>query len=296
MSKSNELGTELMFNAFEILKENNCELEGYTLMQKVGERTNLDEWAKKVFPNGNIRWQNIFHFFSIGPVKAGFINKRKGVWYLTKAGEEAIKLGKDKLRDECKKKYDEWYEKNKTNAKEDTNIDEEIEKENDNSDILLEDAENKSRLSISNAIKKLDEYEFQELVGALLRGMGYYTPFVAPRGKDGGIDIIAYKDPIGVTGPHIKVQVKHFVNNNITVQQVRELKGVIQKDDIGLFVCSSDFTSEAQKEFRSSNNPHIELINLNKLIELWIQFFPNMNEEDKNRLPIIPIYFLDKKK
>ena len=27
----------------------------------------------------------------------------------------------------------------------------------------------------------------------------YYTPFIAPKGKDGGVDIIAYRDPLGTT-------------------------------------------------------------------------------------------------
>lgn len=31
----------------------------------------------------------------------------------------------------------------------------------------------------------------------LPRAMDYYTPFIAPKGKDGGIDIIAYLDPLG---------------------------------------------------------------------------------------------------
>ena len=39
---------------------------------------------------------------------------------------------------------------------------------------------------------------------------GYYTPFIAPKGKDGGVDVIAYKDPIGSTTPHIKIQIKYF--------------------------------------------------------------------------------------
>ena len=46
-------------------------------------------------------------------------------------------------------------------------------------------------------IAKMNPYEFQDLVAALLRAMGYYTPFVSPKGKDGGIDIVAYQDPLG---------------------------------------------------------------------------------------------------
>ncbi len=57
---------------------------------------------------------------------------------------------------------------------------------------------------IKAQIDKKHEYEFQDLVAALLRGMGYYTPFVAPRGKDGSVDIIAYRNLLGTVTPRIK--------------------------------------------------------------------------------------------
>ena len=56
--------------------------------------------------------------------------------------------------------------------------------------------------------------------------MGYYTPFVAPRGKDGGIDIVAYRDPLGTQAPRMKVQVKHRGNTKASVKEVRELMGI----------------------------------------------------------------------
>ena len=42
-------------------------------------------------------------------------------------------------------------------------------------------------------------YQFQDLVAALLRAMGYHVAWVAPPGKDGGTDIVAYTDPLGAT-------------------------------------------------------------------------------------------------
>jgi len=38
--------------------------------------------------------------------------------------------------------------------------------------------------------------------------MGYHTPFIAPKGRDGGIDVEAYSDPLGTVAPRIIVQVK----------------------------------------------------------------------------------------
>lgn len=33
--------------------------------------------------------------------------------------------------------------------------------------------------------------------------------YIAPKGKDAGVDIIAYRDPLGMASPRIKVQIKH---------------------------------------------------------------------------------------
>jgi len=78
------------------------------------------------------------------------------------------------------------------------------------------------------------------------------------------------------------------------VQELRQLKGNLNpNDDVGVFISSGGFASEAENEFRNSH-PHIELVDMKKLIELWIEFHSKLNEEDKILLPIIPVYFLAK--
>ena len=44
----------------------------------------------------------------------------------------------------------------------------------------------------------MQRYDFQDLVADLLRGMSYRVSWVAPPGKGGGIDIVAYTDPPGI--------------------------------------------------------------------------------------------------
>ena len=135
-------------------------------------------------------------------------------------------------------------------------------------------------------------YEFQDLAAALLRGMGYYTPFVAPRGKDGGVDIQAYRDPLGTLSPRIKVQVKHR-STSATVQEVRQVLGLLQKDgDVGIFISTSGFTPDAVSAVRASH-VHIEMIDLDRFIALWQEFYTKMNDEDKTLLPLHAIYFIE---
>ena len=95
--------------------------------------------------------------------------------------------------------------------------------------------------------------------------MGYFTPFIAPKGRDGGVDILAYSDPLGTVAPRIVVQVKHR-QQKATVQEIRELSGLLQRDgDTGLFVSSGGFTTEAEREVKGSRQ-HIENMDLEKFI------------------------------
>jgi restriction system protein len=145
--------------------------------------------------------------------------------------------------------------------------------------------------SLKQYVLLKNAYEFQDLVAALLRGMGYYTPFVAPPGKDGGVDIIAYRDPLGTVTPRIKVQVKHR-QGSARVDEVRQLMGLLQKDgDVGMFISTSGFTSDAVSAARGSH-VHVELIDLSRFIELWLDFYSKMTDEDKRELPLRPVYFL----
>ncbi len=87
-SKTILLAEELLYTAFQILKENNNEMPINSLMEEIEKRAKLDDWAKKVYEkSGYTRWNSIFHFFTIDCVKAGYLVKKKGIYYLTKDGE-----------------------------------------------------------------------------------------------------------------------------------------------------------------------------------------------------------------
>jgi len=135
-------------------------------------------------------------------------------------------------------------------------------------------------------------YEFQDLVAALLRAMGYHTPFISPRGRDGGLDIVAYLDPLGVKSPRIKIQVKHRPDASISVDEIRSLIGLLNKDgDIGLFVTSGRFTADAEK-FSRDSHIHVKLLDFENFIYLWQENYTKLTDEEKNMLPLHPVYFL----
>ena len=299
MSKTIELAKELEYQTLKALSENGGELARSQLMEILKEKAPLDDWAKAVLEKtGYIRWESILQFYSIDLVKAGFItkNRKNGTWYITEDGEKALSQGKEKIFNLAREKYKQWKE-NTISAVEnlitDTEVsDEQIEETSQNTASILEDAQNKAYESFKNFItKNFDPYSFQELCAALFRGMGYYTPFVAPKGKDGGVDIIAYKDPVGSTIPHIKIQVKYRQDTKANSQEVQQLKGTLAGNDIGVFISLAGFTPDAKTISRTSN-PHIELIDLNRFIELWQESYSKMTDEDKALMQIMPVYFI----
>jgi restriction system protein len=290
LAPSRILASKTIYRAFQILKENHNEMSIKELLNAMEQKIDFNDWEKGRFEkSGQIRWQSVFQFFSIDCVKAGYLVKNNGIWYLTPEGIEAENLGEEKLFENITNEYKKW--KKEIIVDSDTfSGEEEIE---DKEDLLIyAELYEKAIEGMINYINKKNPYEFQDLVAALLRGMGYFTPFVAPKGKDGGVDIIAYKDPLGTTIPRIQVQIKHRENTTTSVKEIRELMGLLKSGDVGIFVSSGGFTSDAKSTARSSNN-HIELIDQNRFIELWRDFYDKLSDQDKNLFPLKPVYFLD---
>jgi len=286
LSKSKALAAKVIHAALQVLKDKGGELVGREVVNEVGRRVELDEWARERYQkSGQIRWQSILHFYTIDCMKAGFMVKRSGIWYITPEGEEALGLGEIGLLDAGTEAYKKWKVEKQQEA------DEEIDDENEQG-MTLDEIEQLAIDGLEQHIKQKNPYEFQELVAALLRGMSYHTPFVAPRGKDGGIDVIAYRDPLGTVSPRIKVQVKHRLNTSSTVQEMRQLMGLLQTDgDVGIFISTGGFTADAKNTARTSQ-VHVELVDLSRFISLWQEFYQEMTDEDKNQLPLHPVYFL----
>ena len=289
LSRSRALAAKVVFAALQILKEKGGQAPGREVIAEIERTLEFDNWAKEIYEkSGYVRWHSILHFFSIDAMKAGFLIKKKGVWYLTPEGDEALKQGKVGLFKASSAGYRKWREANRPSPeREEKAVEEEGER---SQEATIDEMEQRAIDGLKNQVTAKNPYEFQDLVAALLRGMGYYTPFVAPKGKDGGLDVIAYKDPLGTVSPRVKVQIKHRTGP-ASVQELRQLMGVLQKDgDVGIFVSSGGFTSDAKTTARSSST-HIELIDFDRLMGLWQDFYPKMNDEDKSLLPLVPIYF-----
>ena len=293
LGKSRQTAAKTAHAVLQVLKKEGGQLHGNEVIKKIDASVKFSDWEKERYEKtGNIRWQSILHFYTIDLMKAGYLLKQKGLWILTKEGEEASKMNPEQLLRDASEAYRKWKvdsAKGEVATEEEEDIEENIDK---SVKVNIERLEEQSIEGITTYINSLNPYEFQDLVAALLRAMGYFTTYIAAKGKDGGIDIIAYQDPLGSKPPRIKVQVKHKPDSAIPVRDIRSLAGVLSKNgDVGLFVTSGMYTRDSEVEARGSHT-HIELIDITRFISLWVEFYSKMPDEDKNRLPIHPIYFL----
>jgi restriction system protein len=293
--KSKDRAAIFIKAAMEALDQAGGSLPLREIKTEVANRIPLTSHDLNVYEKtGYVRWESILHFYSIDCVKAGFIKKHGGRWHLTPEGREVMSLPPREILDRALKAYRQWKAAKPMEAQPLSSISEVITEpivEQAKRSFVFEQAEAAARSEIEGYVKNKSPYEFQELVAALLRGMGYATPFVAPIGPDGGTDILAYPDPLGAQTPHIRVQVKQR-QAKATREEIAALRGVIRQDrEIGLFVSTYGFTSEAEREARHGT-VHIELMNLDRFLEQWMAFYERMPEEDKGLLRLRRVSFL----
>ncbi len=272
--------------AFILLRDAGGDMHNKELIEQMKQPLDLTSEELHVYDDGRPRWEVQVRFSSTGWTKAGFIRKKNGRWYLTPEGEEMIDHPPAEIQRVISQKYRAWK---------DARVEEEpsdfLNDQGETASFVLEDAESRAQAEIRDFIQAMGPYEFQDLVAALLRGMGYVTPFVAPKGPDGGTDVLAYLDPLGAKTPHIRVQVKHRQDTACN-SEIAALQGNIRADrEIGLFVSSGGFSKQAERQMQKGQ-AHMELIDLDRFIELWTEYYPKLDDEDRALLPLRPVHFL----
>lgn len=130
--------------------------------------------------------------------------------------------------------------------------------------------------------------EMEQLVAGLLRSMGYHAE-VTPKGPDGGRDVVASPDPLGLESPRIIAEVKHR-KGPMGAPQVRAFIGGLRAGDRGLYVSTGGFTKEARYEADRANVP-VRLLDLDGLVKLYVGSYDKADEETRALLPLTHIWW-----
>ena len=289
---------ELQRGVFKILLDHPQGLPAKEILKRMEQVVTPTDFENSDYPNrpGVQRFGKMIRFATIAPVKAGWLIKDKGRWYLTEEGKKAYSRYKDpeEFWRENRRLFDQWVDTQpKTEAEPKVEVQEEpvaIGAEADAAS-TFEEAEENAWSEIERFVQRMNPYDLQRLVAALLRAMGYHVSWIAPPGPDKGIDILAHNDPLGTRSPRIKVQVKRRADK-ISVDGLRSFMSLVGEQDVGIFVSTGGFTPDAESEARTKETRKLTLLDLEKLVDLWVKNYEKIEESDKRLLPLKPVYYL----
>lgn len=287
---------ELLRELFSILMASPAGLQASAALQALAERVTLTPYESDTYESGGRRFDKIVRFATVDCVKAGWLEKDKGIWTITDEGRKmhAELTDPEVFYRRAVKLYGEWRaaQPDAEPATVTTGADAPDEDSPSKAvSITFEKAEEQAWGEISQYLHNMPPYEFQELVADLLRAMGYYVSWVSPPGKDGGIDILAQPDALGTRPPRIKVQVKRQ-QVAVNVDGLRSFMALLGDAEVGLFVCTGGFTKDAANEARTQEKRRVTLIGLDKLFDLWVEHYDKLTDQARRRLPLRPIQFL----
>ncbi|ACV09279.1 restriction endonuclease [Jonesia denitrificans] len=133
--------------------------------------------------------------------------------------------------------------------------------------------------------KNLTHQEFEEFTADLLRALGYQAR-VTQYNQDGGVDVIAHRDPLGVEPPQIKVQCKHLTST-IGAPDVQQLIGTQGPGDYVVFVTLGNYSRDAISIERQRSG--LRLLTGEDVVTLFLDHYAQLPERWRTRIPLTPL-------
>lgn len=281
---------QLTRGVFAVLREHPEGLPAKIALARLREQVPPTPFEASEYPSlpGVERYGRIVRFATIAPVKAGWLVKHKGTWTLSEAGIEAYERITDpeEFTQALRTAYRQWR---RSRVEPDEDVD--GGSEEPSAGVTLEEAEEAALEQIRAHVAQISPYDFQELIAGLIEATGYHISWIAPPGPDRGLDIVASGDQLGIAEPRVKVQVKHRAST-ADVSDLRSFWAVLGTNDVGIFVSTGGFTRDAQFEARGHETRRITLLDLDRVLELWIENYDKIDERRRALLPLRPVHFL----
>ena len=244
-----------------------------------------DDVLNRINPAGGQRFPNQIHWARFYLAEAGFIDRsRHGVWKLTEKGasigqldEASIKALIEEVQEHTGRvrvtRQTPVQEVQEATARSTPTI-ETARIACDTADLSVdelapeqEDSDYRSRLL--EIMQALPPAGFERLCQRLLREAGFEQVVVTGKSSDGGIDGHGILSLNAFVSFRVLFQCKRYVGS-VTPSQVRDFRGAMQgRADKGLILTTGSFTAEARREASRDGAPPIELVDGEKLIELF---------------------------
>lgn len=222
---------------------------------------------EKINQNGGSNIKNQIAWVRFYLTKAGILDSSKrGVWSLTEKG-----LSANLNDDDVYKLFKEIQSIFGVTKKEKNGIVKETEKEIEGHEPEQYFTEEKTyKESLVDILQnKLSPNGFERLCKRLLRESGFIKVEVTGKTNDGGIDGIGMLEINPLISFKVLFQCKRW-KNNIPPAEIRDFRGAMAgRADKGIFLTTGSFSQEAKKEAVRDGAAPIELVDIEKLIEMF---------------------------
>jgi len=225
----------------------------------VAEQLRLSEEDKnEQIPSGQSRFSNKVNWARFYLAKAGLIDSStRGVWSLTERGRTATLTPAEAfdLFNRIHKQF--AIERKKTKVEkvieEDSSSPEEID----------------HRSTLMNILLNLPAGGFERLCQRLLRESGFEKVQITGKSGDGGLDGIGVLQMNAFVSFKVLFQCKRYTGS-VNPSQVRDFRGAMMgRADKGIILTTGTFTVDARKEAGRDGVPPIELVDGEKLIDMF---------------------------
>lgn len=135
----------------------------------------------------------------------------------------------------------------------------------------IREKNNEVKKQLLHSLMKMTPSKFEELVGEVLRKLGFEKVEVTGKTGDGGIDVMGELVIGGIIRNSICVQVKRW-KKNIQRSDISQLRGSLRPHQTGLFITTSNFSKPAIKEAKDAYKAPISLMNGKELVEFMCEF------------------------
>ncbi len=237
-----------------------CDLIAQHLKVSEQERSVLNKGGQSKFEN-RVHWARFYL------AKGGYVDaSTRGVWSLTEKSQVAEKMSFEEAM-AIFSTIQSQFDTVKTTADSDSApaaVDESIAP---SPTAASNDSNYRSRLL--SILQALPASGFERLCQRLLRESGFEQVVVTGRSGDGGIDGQGLLQLNPFVSFKVLFQCKRYAGT-VGASQVRDFRGAMMgRADKGIIMTTGTFTGDAQKEALRDGVPPIELVNGEKLLDLF---------------------------
>lgn len=218
---------------------------------------------------GGQRFPNQVHWARYYLVEGGYIDRsRQGVWKLTEKGVQAGQLDSSTVRSLVAEVQEAKRSRRRRPAAAHGAAATKV-LEPDSDELAPDEQGVDYRSALLGLLQTLPPAGFERLCQRLLREAGFEQVAVTGRSGDGGIDGNGVLVLNAFVSFRVLFQCKRY-QGAVTPSHVRDFRGAMQgRADKGLILTTGSFTAEARREATRDGAPPIELVDSEKLIELF---------------------------